>query len=233
MRTSLLLALALTLPSLPAALGSAQVRPVNPVSELSHSALASLVRGQQRAVEECARRADTGAYVADVRTTVRPGARPSTLYNAAISVSVRSRPRDGAFEGCVRRAVRDALRHAPYAVGRAARARQTFRVSERPEPVPARPAPRYSEAEARRVLRASNHALTRCLEVAGVPDAATLRVAVEPSGRLVLTNATLPPGASRHSLGCLTRHISRLRVAGRPARRVNLVHTVGVRERAY
>lgn len=212
---------------------SAQRRPVAPVAELSSGSLSHLVLSQRGSVERCASRGDTGAYVADVRTSVRPGARPSTLFNARISVSVRSRPRDGGFESCVRRAIRDGLRHQAYAVGRTVRSRQTFRVTERPDPRPVPRAQPYSQSEVRRVLRSSNGGFQRCIEIAGVPESVTLRIAVEPSGRLVLTNAQIPPGASHHALGCLTRAVSRLRVRGRPGRRVDVTHTVGVRSRAW
>lgn len=225
--------LAIALVLLAPCTASAQHRPVAPVAELSSGSLSHLVLRQRASVERCASRNDTGAYVADVRTSVRPGPRPSTLYNARIAVSVRSRPRDGGFESCVRRAIRDGLRQHAFAVGRTVRSRQTFRVTERPDP---RPEPRpvaFSQTEVRRVLRAVSGGLSRCLEMAGVPETVTLRIAVEPSGRLVLTNASIPPGASRHALGCLTRTVSRLQVRGRPARRLNVTHTVGVRNRAW
>ena len=226
-----LYAVALAL-SLPCA-ASAQYRPADPVQELSSGALSRLVLAQRHAVEGCASRTDTSAYVADVRATVRPGSRPSTLYNARIAVSVRSRPRDGELESCVRRSIRDSLRHSAYAVGRTVRARQTFRVRERPDPAPPPRAVPFSQNEVSRVLRGSSGSFQQCLEVAGVPERLTLRVAVEPSGRLVLTNASIPPGSSRHALGCLTRAVSRLSVRGRPARRVNVTHQVGVRNRGW
>ena len=225
--------LAITLVLLAPEVAGAQPRTIDPVSGLSDGTLGSLVSAQQSTVERCARRGDTGAYVADVQASVRPGARPSTLYNARISVSVRSRPRDGDFESCVRRGIVDGLRHQPYAVDDSVRARQTFRIAERPDPPAERPAVPYSANEVSRVLDSSSRGFQQCLEMAGVPETVTLRVAVEPSGRLVLTNANVPAGASRHALGCLTRAVSRLEVQGRPSRRVNVTHSVGVRNRAW
>lgn len=212
-------------------LASAQWRAADPVSDLSSSALSGLLSRERPALERCAGRLDTSAYVADVRVNVRPGARPSTLYNARIAVSVRSRPRDGRLEGCVRREIRDALRHRPYAVSRAVRARQTFRVAERPDRVEAPPL-RFSEADVRRRLRASNRTFSRCLELAGVPESATLHLAVQPSGRLTLVSANVPSGSSQRAVACLTQAVSRVRGIGPPRRRVSLVHTVRVRERA-
>lgn len=224
--------LAFSLAFLAPGLASAQYRPVDPVSELSSSTLSDLISSQQPAVERCASRNDTGAYVADVQASVRPGARPSTLYNANISISVRSRPRDGEFESCVQRAIRDALRHEAYAVARGVRTQQTFRVTERPEPPPeARRVP-YSQGEATRVLSGSQSSFQECLELAGVPESLTLHVAVERDGRLVLINANIPSGSSPRALGCLTSAVGRLRVQGRPDRRVSLTHTIGVRGHA-
>jgi len=214
-------------------LASAQYRPADPVRELSSGDLHRLVSQQRGAVSGCASRVDTGAYVADVRTVVRPGSRPSTLYNARISVSVRSRPRDGELEGCVRRAVQDALRHQRYAVGRAVRAQQTFQVAERRDPPEPRLAPPWSMGEAQRVLRSADSRLARCLDVAGVPEQVTLHVAIDRTGRFVLQNADIPPGAGRDALACLTRTVGSLRTRGRPERRVRLTHRVAVRGRAY
>ena len=92
-----------------------------------------------------------------------------------------------------------------------------------------RMAPPFSEAEVQRVLRSSERAFTQCLEMAGVPEVLTLRVAVEADGRLVLTNANLPTGSSRHAIPCLNRSVSRLRVSGRPARRRTVTHRVALR----
>lgn len=214
-------------------LTSAQVRSVDPVRELSSGDLHRLVSRQRGAVSGCASRVDSGAYIADVRALVRPGARPSTLYNARIQVSVRSRPRDGELEACVRAAVQDALRHEAYAVGRPVRAHQTFQVAERREPPEPRPAPPWSMDEARRVLQSASSRLARCLDVAGVPEQVTLHVAVDRTGRFVLQNADIPPGAGRGALACLTRAVGSLRTRGRPGRRVRLTHRVAVRGRAY
>ncbi|HJL16256.1 MAG TPA: hypothetical protein RMH99_11405, partial [Sandaracinaceae bacterium LLY-WYZ-13_1] len=85
----------------------------------------------------------------------------------------------------------------------------------------------FARVEVQRVLAAHRHALLRCLERGGVADPITLRVAVRPDGRLVLTSADLPPGVSRHALGCLQRRVSRLSVRGRPERRVTVVHRIG------
>ncbi len=211
----------------------AQYRPSEPVAELTEGALYGMLGAQQGVVSGCAARADTSAFVADVRATVRPGARPSTLYNARISVSVRARPRDGALEGCVRRAVVDSLRHRGYAVARSVRARRTFRVGARAEPPPPRPAVAYSEREVRRVLRAATPRLSRCLETAGVPERVTLHLVVERTGRMVLQNANLPPSASGRALGCLSRTVSGLHTRGRPGQRVQLTHAINVRSRAW
>lgn len=229
MRRLLLCALVLAGP----AHAAAQYRSANPVSELSDGTLQHLVSQQQGSISSCASRTDTGAFLADVRATVSPGPRPSTMFNARIAVSVRSRHRDGEFEACVTRAVRDALRHQGYAVERTVRARRTFQVRERPEAPEPPPAVAYSEAEVRRVLSAANGRLAQCLQVAGVADQVSLQITVERTGRMVLTNASIPPGASRDALGCLSRTVGSLSTRGRPGRRVQLSHTVGVRTRAW
>ena len=207
----------------------AQYRPATPVSELSEGALAHLVSRERGAVASCATRTDTGAYLADVRVTVAPGARPSTMFNARISVSVRSRHRDGELEACVSRAIRDSLRHQAYAVGRTVRAHQTFQVRERPDPPEPPPAVAFSEAEAQRVLSMASGRLARCVDVAGVPEAVTLYVTVERTGRMTLVNANLPPGTSPQAIGCLSRTVSSLSTRGRPTRRVQLTHRFGLR----
>lgn len=229
MRRTLLFAVSLVIAS-PA---SAQDRPARALPELDRGALSSLVLGQQGAIERCASRTDASAYVATVRARVSPGALPATLYGARIAVRVVSRPRDHAFEGCVRRTLRDALRHATYAVGRAVSARHTFQIAERPAPPIDRPPPPFDEREVQRALALRRAALQSCLEVAGIPESITLRVAVRPDGRLVLTSADVPPGAARGALGCLASRVSRLRVAGRPARTMTVVHRLGVRSRAW
>ncbi|MEQ8893327.1 MAG: hypothetical protein RID93_37100 [Sandaracinaceae bacterium] len=201
------------------------------VPDLHEGVLSQLVLGQQRAVSRCARETDSSAHLAEVRVRVSPGAAPATLYSSPIRVVVRSRGRDGALEACVRRAVHAALRRAPYAVPRTVRARHTFQIEGRPEPPLPRHATPYSEAEIQRALTARGRALQRCLGVAGLPEEATLRVAVEPSGRLVLTSATLPSGADRDALSCLNRVITRIRGRGAPARRETVVHRLGVRKR--
>jgi hypothetical protein len=231
--TSSLFALTFAVIGMGAAGASAQVRPADRVPELGPGTLSSLLAAQERAIEGCAGRTDTGAYLAEVRATVRAGAPPATLFNSSISVTVRTRPRDGELEGCVRREVRDALQHAPYAVGpRAVSARHTFSIRDRPEPPEEHPAPPFSEAEVRQALDASAATFQRCLEVAGVPDQATLRIAVEADGRLVLTSADIPGGASQNALPCLARQVSRLRVSSRPPRRRMIVHTVALRTSA-
>ena len=152
------------------------------------------------------------------------------MYNSRIQVQVRSRPRDGELEACVRRQLTDTLRHQAYAVGpRAMRARHTFQIAERREPPPPRPAPAFSEGAVQSLLRAHRGRLTSCVELAGVPEQVTLRVVVEADGRLTLTNANLPGGASQNALPCLARVVSRLRVASRPARRVQVVHQLALR----
>ncbi|MBX3271035.1 MAG: hypothetical protein KF729_12290 [Sandaracinaceae bacterium] len=208
-------------------------RPATPVAELSEGTLYHLVSQRRHEVTSCAARTDTGAYVADVEARVAPGPRPSTLYNARIEVSVRSRHRDGELEACVRRAIVDALRHETYAVGRAVRTRQTFRIRERPEPPEPPPAVAFSEGEARSLLESASRRLAACLETAGVPEQVVLHITVERTGRMTLTNATLPPGAGPHALGCLSRTVSSLATRGRPERRVQLTHHVGTRTRAY
>lgn len=204
-------------------------RPAHPVDELSSGDLDALLGRAQGDVAGCATRTDTSAYLAEVRATVSPGAAPSTLWNARVSVSVRSRPRDHAFESCAVRAIRESLREEAYAVGRTVRARRTFQVQERPDPPEPPPAVAFSEGEARSVLSAASGRLARCVDVAGVPEAVTLYVTVEQTGRMVLVNATLPPGTSPHALGCLSSTVSSLSTRGRPARRVQLTHRVGLR----
>lgn len=229
-RSACLFALLTTLAASPAA---AQ-RWATPVAELNDGVLAGHLRGQRPAIARCAAAEDTGAFLVEVRATVRRGPRPSSMHNARIALSVRSRPRDGAFEACVRRSLRDSLRQLAYAVERPARAHATLRLSERPDPhVERPPPPPYREAEVRRALRARDARFARCLEMAGVPERVVLRVAVEADGRLQLTSAEIPPGASRHAQHCLARAVERIRVRGRPARRAELTHTVAVRRRAY
>jgi len=210
---------------------AAAQRPVDRVPDLHSGALSQLVLAQQHAVSRCARETDSGAHLAEVRVRVRPGPPPATMYDARIHVVVRSRHRDGALEACVGRAVRDALRRAPYAVPRPVSARHTFRIEGRPEPPLPRHAAAYSEAEVRRTLASRTGALQRCLGAAGLPESATLRVAVERTGQLTLIRADLPSGADPGATTCLHRVVSRLRVQGAPGRRVTLVHQVAVRSR--
>lgn len=212
-----------------AAPAAAQYRPATPVSELSEGTLSHLVSRERGTVASCASRTDTGAFVADVWVTVAPGPRPSTMFNARISVSVRSRHRDGELEACVSHAIRDSLHRETYAVGRTVRAQQTFQVRERPDPPEPPPAVDFSEGEARRVLGAASGRLARCVDVAGVPEAVTLYVTVERTGQMTLVNASLPPGTSPHALGCLSRTVGSLSTRGRPARRVQLTHRFGLR----
>ncbi len=216
-----------------AAPAAAQYRPADVVPELDSYSLSSLLLGQEGAIERCASSTDASSYVALVRARVSPGSAPSTLYNARIVVDVVSRPRDHEFEGCARRAIRDALRHTPYAVGRTARAQHTFRIAERAPPPIEPPPVAYDEREVQRVLSAYRGSFQRCIEMAGVPEQITLRVAVRPDGRLVLTSADLPTGAARSALGCLSSSVARLQVRGRPARTVTVVHRLSVQSRAY
>jgi|SRR5690606_38550148 len=228
MRCTLTLALALAIAS-PL---EAQNRPARVLPELDPGALSSLVLAREHTIERCASRTDASAYVATVRARVSPGPAPSTLYGARIAIDVVSRPRDPAFEACVRRAIEDSLRRATYAVGRTVTARHTFQIAERSDPID-RPPPPFDEREAQRVLAAQRGALQQCLSLAGIPERVTLRVAVRPDGRLVLTSADLPPGAASRALGCLASRVSRLRVAGRPARTVAIVHTLPVANRPW
>lgn len=221
---------ALAIATMTAGSVSAQYRPTDHVPDLSPSALSQLVSAQQSAVSSCAAGEETGSFLAEVRARVAPGPAPSTLFNARIAVTVRSRPRDHELERCVRRRIEDDLRHQRYAVtGRAMTARHTFHIGERPEPPEERPAPPFSEAEVRHVLRASQRSLERCLEVAGLPEGIELRLAVEADGRLTLMNANLPPGVPPRALGCLAETVSRLRIQARPRRRVPITYTLGVR----
>ena len=224
---------ALTLAFSWAGTADAQARPSQPVAELTDGALHGMLSTQRGSVSSCAARVDSDVFVADVRATVRPGSRPSTLYNARIEVSVRSRPRDASLERCVRRAVVDSLRHRGYAISRVVRARRTFRVQERPEPAPPPQAVAYSEREVRNVLQRANPRLSRCLETAGVPERVRLHLVVDRTGRMILQNVNLPPSSSSRALGCLTRTVSGLRTRGRPGRRVQLTHDISVRSRAW
>lgn len=209
-----------------AAPASAQ-RYVGEVPEIDSYELSALISSEQHRIESCASRTDASAYVATVRAQVSAGAAPSTMYNAHISISVASRPRDPELESCVRRELADALRHASFAVGRAVRARHTFQISERPErPIDERP-PAYSESEVRAVLSASSRSLSQCVDVGG--ETVTLRVSVRPDGRLVLMSADVPSSAHRGALGCLAQRVASLRVSGRPSRTVDLTHQLSVR----
>lgn len=225
---------ALAIASMTAGSVSAQYRPTDHVPDLSTSALSRLVSAQHGAVSSCAAGGETGSFLAEVRARVAPGPAPSTMFNARIVVTVRSRPRDHELERCVRRRIEDDLRHQRYAVsGRAMTARHTFRIGERPEPPEERAAPPYSEAEVRRVLRASERSLELCLEVGGIPEGIELRLAVEADGRLTLMNANLPPGVPARALGCLAETVSRLRVQARPRRRVPIMYTLTARSHGW
>lgn len=198
--------------------------------ELSDAVLSRLLLDHQRVLERCARDGRTRAYLVELQARVQPGTPPSTMYNARIHVRTRSRPRDGAFEACVQRIVPDALRHTSYAVGpRGARARHTFHLAEPPEPTPRRPPPPFSVSEVHRAIDARTPALMRCLERGGVLDPITLRIDVRSDGQLILTRADLPPDSSPHAPGCMARQVSALRVEGRPARRLSVVHRLGAR----
>lgn len=211
----------------------AQERPARVVPELDSGLLSALLDGAEGQIDRCASRTDAGAYVATVRARVSPGPAPSTLYGARIAVTVVSRPRDSAFESCVRGAVRDALRHAPYAVPRSVRAEETFRIAERPTPPIDRPPPPFDQGEVHRALSGSAWSLRQCIELAGVPEEITLRVSVRPDGRLVLTSADLPPGAARSALSCLSSRVGSLRVSGHPARTVSVVHRLPLASHAW
>jgi hypothetical protein len=212
---------------------AAAQRSTQVVPNLTSDDLSGILENQEDAIGRCASRTDASAYVASVHTRVSPGPAPSTLFHAAISVSVISRPRDSRFEGCVRRVVLDALRNESYAVPRSVRASHTYQIAERPTPPIDRPSPPFAESEVQRVLASYRGMLQQCLELAGVPEQVTLRVAVRPDGRLVLTSADVPSGSSSNALGCLSSRVSRLRVEGRPSRTVTVVHRLGVQSRAF
>lgn len=219
----------LALLTLSAAPASAQ-RGVAPVTPLTHGALSQALHQQRAAVSRCASAEDSGAYLVELRASVRPGPRPSSMFNARIAVQVRSRPRDGGFEACVRRGVQNALQDQPYAVERSVSGQVTFRLDERPDRYrPRPPAPEYSEAEASQALRRRDPRFAQCIDLAGVPERITMRVAVEADGRLTLLRADVPPGSSTRALECLRRTVEGLRVRGAPARRRELTHTVAVR----
>lgn len=226
-------ACALALVTLCAASPAAAQRWASPVTEMTPGLLSSQLNQQRPRVARCASSEDSRAYLVELRANVQRGARPSSMHNARIAVNVVSRPRDGAFEACVRRQVRDALRHTAYSVSRRVRANVTFRLNERPTPRPRPPAPSYSQAEVRRVLRYADSRFQRCLGVAGLPERVSLRLAVDADGRFTLMNASVPPGADRGAVQCLSRVANGLRVRGAPPRRVELSHTVAVRGRAY
>jgi hypothetical protein len=230
MRRTLLFALSFAI-TLPAA--AQEYRPAHALPELDRGSLSSIVLGQERSIEGCASRTDASTYVATVHARVSPGAAPSTLYGARIAIVVVSRPRDHEFEGCVRRSIADALRHSTYAVGRSVSARHTFQIAERRDPPIDRPPPPFDQREVQRVLASHHHGLQQCLELAGVPEQLTLRVAVRPDGSLVLTSADVPTGSASRALSCLANQVSRLRVSGRPARTVAVVHTLGVQSRPW
>ena len=217
---------------LPSGVG-AQYRPTTPVAELSEASLSGMLSSARSVVSGCATRVDARAYLADVRVTVRPGPRPSTMFNARVRVSVRSRPRHRAFERCVSTQMRGSLRGQAFAVPRTVRAHRTFQVSDRPPPPLPRPRVSFSEAEARGALRQANARLARCIDAAGPGEPITLHVVVDRAGRMVLQNASLPPRSSPRSLQCLSRTISRLQLRGHPQRRVRLTHAVPVRSRAW
>lgn len=228
MRRVLLFALVLA----SSAAAAAQERPARVLPELDGPVLSSLVANHAQEIERCASVTETDTYVATVRARVSPGAPPSTLFGARIEVEVSSRPPNRAFERCVARSLREALRRATYAVQRTVTADHTFRIAERPEPSIDRPPP-YDPREAHRLLAANEIVLQRCLGVAGVPERATLRVSVRPDGRLVLTSADVPAGAAPSALGCLASQIASLRVNGRPARSTTIVYALSVQSRAF
>ncbi|MCC6873881.1 MAG: hypothetical protein IT378_06160 [Sandaracinaceae bacterium] len=209
-------------------------RPAGRVPLLTESTLSSLVWRQRGAVGRCASEHEVEAYLLTLSVRVTGRGQLSTLYDAALDVSARSRPRDPDFEGCVTASTREALRAAPYDVGpRTVRARHTFQVGEGPEPALPADARPYSEHEAQSTLRSAQHALQQCLQMAGVPEQVTLRISVRPDGRMVLQSADVPPGASGRALSCLASHVGSLRVEGRPARSATLVHRLPVAQRAW
>jgi hypothetical protein len=203
----------------------------HPVTELTDEVLESQLGAQRSAVEGCASRTTTSAFLVEVDARVSPGPRPSSTYNARIRVRARSRPRDHAYESCVRRAVWDALRNTPFAVHERARARRTFQLSERPDPPPPPPAVPYRPQEVAHALRRHDRILQSCLSAAGVGEPVVLRIAVEPTGRLILMHAQLPPRAGARALSCLQREVSRVAIEGRPGRRTEVTHTLNARAR--
>lgn len=211
--------------------GRALAQRVHAVPELDAPTLASFLLGRWGEVERCAARTETSSYVMTVAARIDPGPPPSTLHGARIALDVRGRPRDGALEACVRRSLLDALRRAPYAVPRAVQARQTSRITERPLPPLERPPPPYAASEVTRLLEAAETGLQSCLGLAGLPESSMLRVAVRPDGRLTLTSADLPPGASPGALACLASRVAALRVQSRPSRTQRVVHRLRVRDR--
>ncbi|MGE0789818.1 MAG: hypothetical protein AB7S26_29365 [Sandaracinaceae bacterium] len=202
-----------------------------PVGEMSDSILSAHLHHQRGEVTRCAASEDSRAYLVEIQARVSRGARPSSMHNARISVSVRSRPRDHALESCVRRTVNDVLRNAAYAVEDPSRAHVTFRIDERPEPPgdDERPSPPYSRSEVEQALRARDGAFARCVDLGGIADTATLSVAVDPSGRLVLVNAQLPSSAPSRATSCLASTVGSIRVRGAPPRRVQLTHSFTLR----
>ncbi|MFK7984630.1 MAG: hypothetical protein AB8I08_01280 [Sandaracinaceae bacterium] len=212
------------------AIAEAQPRHTESVPVLNPGRLAAQLASSRGAVSSCAGRADTDAFLTEVRATVSPGPAPSTMYNARIRVTVRSRPRDHGLESCVRRVVQDALRHRAEAVRRPVRANHTFRIAGRP-PTP-RPVARavYSDRHAHAALSRLTGPLQRCLEQRGVADSITLHVTVDRAGRLSLTNATLPAGSPSRALGCMAGTVSRARLgSAAPRGRVTLRHTLRLR----
>lgn len=205
-------------------------RPVDSVPVLGSSELSMQLASRHDVVSSCAARLDTRAYLTEVRARVAPGRAPSTLFNARIRLTVRSRPRDPELERCVSGHLQQMLRQQVHAVTRTVRARHTFRVGAPPLQPPPRSRPPYSASQVERALDQLRGPLQRCLEQRGLADTVALSIAVDRAGRITLSNAQLPPGAPPRALGCMAATVSRAQLRSEPPRRrVTLRHTLRLR----
>lgn len=151
--------------------------------------------------------------------------------DAALRLTIRSRPRDGAAEACVEIA---AQRHVTPLLARPiSRALSaSIRLGSRPRP-PVSPPPPSGDGGDREVhsrIDASSGLLRRCLDDAfpGLTGAVTLGVVAHRDGSMVLESASLPPGVpAGPMLVCLQNEVLHLRVSAGSERRVTHALTLG------
>jgi hypothetical protein len=139
--------------------------------------------------------------------------------DAALRLTIRSRPRDAAAEACVETAARrhvTALLSRPIARALSASVRLGS-AGPRPPVVPPPPPPvGADDREIHERLNASSGTLRRCLDEAfpGMTGTVSLRVVAHRDGSMVLEGASLPPGVpAGPMLVCLQNEVLHLRVS--------------------